>query len=216
MSDTFVLKSGEIERLNNLLYPLFPVLKDRMEAQFGEALDTWLDKPETKSAVFIRSSTRKDEAPFDFAVDEIDEYTAAYYALDMDGWDGITFAEMLSPDDKKELQEVIHKFIVSRSPSFALKKLIEAIDDDLPDENRDHIIFFVYGALQETGLPEELSYLWILRSNQSPVFDDSFRYDYMFLLEDGCGFNGCWELCRDVLPPELLPAFNAEWIDEED
>lgn len=208
------MKSAEVERLNNSLYLLLPVLRERLEIKFGAALDEWLDKCETKSVRF--ELDQHEPCSFDSAVESVESDAADGYALDMDGWEGMAFIEMFSPADKKELSELLRGFVESRSPSFALKNCIQAMDVPyFPDKNRDTIIFFVYGAIVESDAPRELADLWILRSWKPTVFDDSFPYGYIYTLDDGAGFNECWEVCRDVLPPEIIPVFDVEWISEE-
>lgn len=197
--------STEIKRLNTILFSLLPILHERMKIKYGDELKAWLEKGYSKG-VFL-AKDKSDGSYWSGVEDDIENYARDSYYLDMKGWDGLYMCDFLSPDDKKELRMVIDSFIESRSVSYALKSLIEDLRNNfLPEKNRDNIVFFIYGAIKEDRQPQEIAYLWILESG---LYD---RYDYMFLLGDGEGMNQAWRLCLDVLPAELIPVLDLEYI----
>jgi hypothetical protein len=207
------MNANQCEQFNARLRQLFPVLRERLRAQGGANLDAWLERGESK-AVFVSNRTDVYGSSLFLDADDIQEYAAETYCLDMKGWDGFSPASPISPETVEHLQSEFQKHIanlvVPEMQKGGLKQLIQEVISgywDSDSENKRNAVFFVYGAIIHDGQPESLADLWVLE--HSP----EMWHDYIFLLEDGAHLNQSWRLCAEILPPEIVAVLDVDYLE---
>lgn len=210
------MNKDQCEQFNDELRQFFPTLRERMRAQHGTGLDEWLERGES-SAVFISARTDVYGSSLDLDADAIQDYAAESYCLDMEGWDGFSPHNPITPESvqylQREFQKHVEILVAPEMKKGGLKQLIQEVltgewDSDL-EEKRD-AVFFVYGSIIHDGQSERLADLWLLE--HSP----DMWHDFVFLLEDGAHLNQSWRLCVDLLPPEVAAILDQDYLELED